>query len=115
MDVNGSGSTRLTSPNLDANDPAWSPDGRHIVFTVFKNRQPTLYIMNADGTNVRPLLAQPGSDDQAAWSPDSHFIVFRSKRNGQTGIYVVDVDGTNLRQLTSSPADNHFPTWMVKR
>ena len=48
--------------------PAWSRDGRHIYFT---SRRPgslgeDIYVMNADGSGVTPLVIAPGSDADAA-------------------------------------------------
>ena len=34
----------------------WSPDGKQLVFAIFKNYQQNLYIMNADGTDLRPIM-----------------------------------------------------------
>ena len=48
MNPDGTGQTRLTYNNGYA--PNWSPDGCYIVFSAG-----TLYVMNADGSNVRAL------------------------------------------------------------
>jgi len=53
--------TQLThSDSIDAS-PSWSNDGKYIVFTRYEDRfrgfdNPTIWIMNADGTNQHKLL-----------------------------------------------------------
>lgn len=48
--------------------PTWSPDGTQIVF--WSNRDSgrrQLWIMNADGSNVRPLISSPYNDWNPVW------------------------------------------------
>ena len=82
--ADGTGLKRLTrAPGNDAHG-VWSPDGKHIVFSSarlgFKDESPLydppefqpygeLYIMNADGTNQRPLTDNKDEDGTPAWQP----------------------------------------------
>ena len=56
MNADGTGQTRLTNnPAYDSN-PVWSPDGSKIVFSSSRDNpmSPSLYVMNADGSNTVP-------------------------------------------------------------
>lgn len=106
---------RLDSPAGGSPDvhnwlPAWSPDGRQLAFTSNRDGNPELYIMDADGANVRRLTNHPGIDTTPTWSPQGRQIAFTSDRTGSPQIYVVGVDGTGLRRITfESYCDR--PTW----
>jgi TolB protein len=57
MRPDGSRVRRLTQQG--AQNPAWSPDGEHIVFAYGR-----LFVMNPDGTDVTPLATGQGGDAQ---------------------------------------------------
>lgn len=63
--------------------PAWSPDGTQIAFA--SNRDGSdfkLWVMNADGSNARPLTPTGAyADVLPSWSPDGQLLAFQ-RRNG---------------------------------
>ena len=56
-------------------NPVWSPDGRMIAFT--GERYEGLWVMNADGSQVRELTAEPAAGYGFEWSADSRAILAR--------------------------------------
>ena len=70
-----------------------------------------IYIMNADGSNVRRLTSGDSWNTTPAWSPDGNKIAFASDRTDTFQIYTVDVSGSNLKQLTNYANLNAFPSW----
>lgn len=67
VDVRTKTIKRLTQDQGNNEEPSFSPNGRHIVFTSTRDRRPRLYLMNADGTNQRPLPVDDATTP--AWGP----------------------------------------------
>lgn len=106
---------RLQSSTYGVVNPTWSPDGLHIAFTLTSNFSGgELYVMNADGSNVRRVFSHAGWNDiDPAWSPDGRYIAFASApfRGGPMShdIWLVDV-----RTGASGTIARH-PTWDLRR
>jgi Tol biopolymer transport system component len=69
VNADGTGLTRLTDNlALDWN-AAWSPNGKQIVFASDRDvaTKQQVYVMNADGSDQRPLTGQPGQSSFADW------------------------------------------------
>lgn len=108
MNADGSNQSRLTNITTGALSPTWSPDGLKIAFLTYVDGRYDIYVMNADGSQLREIV-RDGSDFD--WSPDSNKIVFNSKRDGRFEIYVIDVNTGNLTKLTDDPTDALLPIW----
>ncbi|MCH8273364.1 MAG: PD40 domain-containing protein [Armatimonadetes bacterium] len=61
MHANGTNAKRLTRHPARDEDPVFTPNGKRIIFVSDRGGNGMrLYIMNVDGSNVRPLLQQEG-------------------------------------------------------
>jgi len=68
--------------------------------------------MNADGSGVTRLTADPNDDSWATWSSDGGHIVFHSKRNGTTyQVYSMNADGSNQINLSNSAFSDGDPSY----
>ena len=79
--------------------PAWSPDGDSIAFTVASisaDIEFSIYVMNADGTQVRELTDNDHANFRPVWSPNGDSIAFTSDRWGVAEIFVMNADGTGV-------------------
>lgn len=95
----------------ESSQPAWSPDGRRIVFLSTRDGEPEIYVADADGSGQRRLTDSPGEDADAAWSPDGSSIAFDSKRTGNSQIYVMRPDGSDQRRLVVDGWYDAQPRW----
>ncbi len=119
MDMDGSNQRRLTNNAIDETVLAWSPDGRYIVFDGIAHGtkdgaidgQRDIYVMDADGDNVRKLTDTPVQDMAPSWSPKGLYIAFAAGDGEQCDIYVMDADGGNPTNLTKSESFNTSPSW----
>lgn len=112
---------RLTNAEGYDAEGSYSPDGKLIAFASNRNgyTQPLspedqklfatdpsfmmeIYIMNADGSNVRQLTDTPGYDGGPFFSPDGKRICWRrfSKDGLLAEIYTMNIDGSDKQQLT---------------
>lgn len=106
-----SGFTRLTTGAAEQTSPYWSPDGKHILYSVRSaGGQWTLWVMNADGTDQRQLTTR-GNTGWANWSPDGQSIAYwSSDRAGHSSLWLMKADGTGKQRLTDD-AMVAFPVW----
>jgi len=109
--------TEMTAANpssADLGSPAWSPDGKQLVFAVRNSQRAepangrALFVINADGSEQRQLTPWPlnAGAGRLDWSPDGKLILFRiaGARTQHGNIYTIHPDGSGLKQLTRYPA-----------
>jgi TolB protein len=87
---------------------SWSPDGSHILFTVWIQGQTgnrrEIFVVQPDGTGLRRLAI----GNSAAWSPDGQRIAYMSR---DAEIYTIDVGGTNRIRLARDLFWSGGPAW----
>jgi TolB protein len=86
--------------------PAFSPDGRRLLFESDRGGESAIYVMTVATCSVTHVTAVMNPD----WAPDGRRIVFQRIVGDTDRIFVARADGTRVRQLTRGPADS-FPAW----
>jgi Tol biopolymer transport system component len=89
----------------------WSPDGMQIAFASHGTGNYEIYVMNADGSNIRQITDSPSDDIYPTWSPDGRMLAFATNRDGNWEIYMMNADGSNQTNLTNNPANDTQPDW----
>lgn len=130
----------------EVQEPSWSPDGSHLLYSRVGIGIPNkpldakrhfldkaVFVVDADGGNLRQLVPIEIFAIDARWSPDASSIVFTSVVDTVTtnppdnwqqlnDIYTVRPDGTGLRRLTTDTVGPvgttepgefgaRYPTW----
>jgi TolB protein len=111
---NGKGQrTRLTNNSEEERAPAWSPDGKRILYLCRKGGTDfEICVMNADGMGQIQLTDNTVADLTCSWSPDGKKIIFhRPVSRGRFQLWTINSDGTGETQLTDTPGLNGFPNW----
>lgn len=86
---------------------SYSADGKHIVFCSNRTGKDNLelFIMDADGKNVRQLTHAPKCYNGGPFfSPDGKKVIFRSdrKKKDHLQLYVINADGSGEKALTDN-------------
>lgn len=113
MDGSGGNQLPLTTVPSD-NRPAWSPDGRTMVF-MSDGRSGNFDIFRLDTTTrqVTQLTDSPNFDMLPTVSPDGQSVAFVSNRDGGWKIYVVSINGGAARLL--APIRGDFGDWQSQK
>lgn len=82
----------------------WTPDGK-LVVAALGNRNVDIYLRGADGTEIKQLTVNTGTNWGQEVSGDGHYIVFDSDRTGDFHIWRMDIDGGNPVQLTNGKGE----------
>jgi len=105
----------LTSPKLAASSPAWSPDGLRLAYVAMPDEgdlgggedarvgmmQRRIWVVNADGSNVQQLTADPAyRDEYPLWSANgSHILFGRFDAEDRASLWLIPVAGGESQKV----------------
>ncbi len=110
--LDGSEKFQVTDNHTINLSPDWSPDGRSVLYSSFKDRNQTLYLFELySGKEIRFAPRAGGRYLSGKFSPDGQTIVATHESGGNTNLYLLDRTGNVIRQLTSNPGIEVSPSW----
>ncbi|MFC1640203.1 peptidase S9, partial [Gemmatimonadota bacterium] len=102
-------------------NPAWSPDGRYVVFSAIAESRSDLFVYDLVTEERRRLTNDQFGDLQPVWSPDGRSIAFVSERfttgltslmYGNYGLALLDMETGAISELPGFDQGKHInPQW----
>ncbi len=91
--------------------PRWSPDGRFLAFTSFKDGSPEVYLRDLKTGAEKKIAFFEGLNLCGYWSPDGQKILLTLSKEGNEELYVLEIATMKLKRLTSSYSIDVSPSW----
>lgn len=110
-DFNGSNIKPITRNQTLSIEPAWTPDGKSIVYCFYGNSYTTLVQYRFDLGKSRRLTSYRGMNAGGAMSPDGRYLALVLSRDGQVDLYVRPTEGGQLKRLTKDKFVEASPAW----
>ncbi len=112
--ADGSESRQLTQSKVNAGFPAWSPDGKTILYRVWATKDDPetrgLRALNLADSSVRTVTTE--WDNFPFYSPSGDRVVFtRRMPDFDFEVFTMKPDGTDVRRLTDAAGADAHATW----
>ena len=113
----------LADPKFRETDPAPSPDGKWLAFQSNRSGSNQIWIMSAQGGQLRQLTAEPESSGVSGspriatrvmtpnWAPDGKSLLFISTRAGQYNIFTIPFEGGEAKVLSNAAGSQRFAVY----
>ena len=102
-------------------NPAWSPDGRYLVFSAIADSRSDLFVYDLQESERRRLTNDSYGDLHPVWSPDGSTIAFVTERfttgltslmYGHYGLALLEVETGAIREVQGFNRGKHInPQW----
>ena len=113
MNADGTGMRLLSSDRSMATSPAWSPDGKKIVFASGlcpqlervevgsgnEHYNTELWIINTDGTGLNRLTHLDLGVRDPTWSPDGKYLAFTVISSICDQLFIIDIDENRMTNV----------------
>jgi hypothetical protein len=113
VNLDGSGAERLTMGDSDSY-PAWSPDGRSLVFTSNRAGQWDIYRLRLADRQLEQLTNRPGTDITPVFGPCGQELYLRTDHFGGWRITTLKLDGSN-EEVTLAEGVGPTDEWGLAR
>jgi TolB protein len=111
VDYDGFNAKRITVNNSLNILPAWSPDGRSLAYTSYRQGSPAIFVARIFEGRSDNITKNEGQAFAPTFSPDGKRIAYASNKSGNMEIWIANTDGTGAHRITSSQGSDTAPTW----
>ena len=103
MDIGRGLRENLTSASSIDLAPMWSPQGDQLLFLSNRDGPYTIYVMDADGSNIRRLIPlEQGAFNSMQWSTDGELILLSRGAPPNQRFFTVRADGSDFHEIELS-------------
>ena len=116
---------RMTRDPYDEKHLDWSPDGEWIAISSdrpgadleydgskdFTFGTYDVFVLRADGSEIRQVVESEVNDSHPTWGPDSQTLAFVSDRTGVGNIYIAHVDGSQMYPISNLLSGARYIDW----
>jgi len=115
MDFDGRNPKRLTFHKGTVISPAFSFDGKKVLYSLIKNtrskhRNVNLYVMDIDSRKSRKLSSKKGINSGAVFMPDNEHIALTMSHQGNAELYALNLKSGASRRITKHSAPDVDPS-----
>jgi TolB protein len=96
------------------NRPAWSPDGKQLVFSSDRRGNPDLWLIQVETQETTQLTDTAAAEAGPAWSPDGKKVVYVAQDGEQSQLMMLDVATKQSKKLApfgEKPVAIREPSW----
>jgi TolB protein len=109
--LDGSEKFQVTNNHTINLSPSWTPDGKSILYTSYKDRNSSLYLFELYSGKEIKLAPRNGRYLGGKLSPDGQFIAATMEMGGNSNLYLLDRTGQLVRRLTENRGIEVSPSW----
>ncbi|HJN37560.1 MAG TPA: Tol-Pal system beta propeller repeat protein TolB [Gammaproteobacteria bacterium] len=99
-DFDGQGASNLLTSREPIMSPAWSPDGKYLVYVSFEGKRASIWKQTIDSGEREVLAEFPGINGAPAFSPDGQSLALVLSKSGAPKIHLLNLKTKALKQLT---------------
>ena len=109
--MDGSDLQKITTDPVIHLSPAWSSDGKKILFTSYLSGNPDLYVYTVDDGSTQSLSSYEGLDSGGAADPQSNWVAFSGLGDSDADLFMVSMSGGPRRLLLKGVGLDVDPTF----
>lgn len=109
--LDGSEKFQVTNNHTINLSPSWSPDGRSILYSSFKDRTQALYLFELYSGREVKFSPRTGHYIGGKLSPDGQRIAATLELRGNSNLVLLDRNGKMIRRITDDRGIDVSPSW----
>jgi TolB protein len=111
-DTDGYNPQTLLTSDEPIMSPAWSPDGKHVVYVSFENDKSEIFVHDIYTASREVVSKYSGINGAPVWSPDGARLALTLSKDGNPDIYVLNLKSKSLKRVTKHWSIDTEASWM---